>query len=79
MSFHGKVFSVFLAFHVVVTVGGLLADEIRLMNGAYSDNDPYIPMMAVAMFWVILCVSISMVGLALAYLIRAMLQSFRRL
>ena len=79
MSFHKKAFLAFLAFHIVMTIGGLVAEEIRLMNGAYSDNDPYIPMMAVAMFWVILCVSISMVGLALAYLIRAMLQSFRRL
>ena len=63
MSFHGKILSVFLAFHFVITIGGLLAEEIRLMNGVYSDNDPYVSMMAVAMFWIILCVRISIVGL----------------
>lgn len=76
MNFHFKALITFLAFHIVVTIGGLLADQINLMSSTYSDEQQ-VPMDVVVIIWTTLCLGVSLAGLALAYLLRKVVRVFR--
>ena len=69
MNFHAKALLAFIAFHVIVTVGGLLFDQIpqSLGQGA-NDNDTQL---VGAVLWALWCLTLSMGALGMAYLSRA--------
>lgn len=73
MNFHIKALLAFITFHLVITAGGLIADQVKLMNSVYS-NEALVPMDVVATLWVILCLGISVAGLGLAYLLRMVIR-----
>jgi hypothetical protein len=67
MSFHAKALIGFLAFHLVFTGLPLLADQLAWTRGAYSE-EPYLADIA-AVIWTAVTLSVSVAGLAVAYLV----------
>jgi hypothetical protein len=69
MTFHAKALLAFLAFHVIVTGGGLMFDQVpwALGQGA-NDNDTQL---VGAVLWALWCLTLSMGALGMAYLSRA--------
>lgn len=69
MNFHAKALLAFLAFHVIVTVGGLLFNQIpqALGQGANANDTQLVG----AVLWAVWCMTLSMGALSMAYLIRA--------
>ena len=68
MNFHAKALLAFLAFHVIVTVGGLMFDQVPLALGqGANDNDAQL---VGAVFWPVCCLTLSMGALGMAYLSR---------
>ncbi len=69
MNFHAKALLAFLAFHVIVTGGGLMFDQVpqALRHGA-NDNDAQL---VGAVLWAVWCLTLSMGALGMAYLGRA--------
>jgi hypothetical protein len=69
MNFHAKALLAFLAFHVIVTVGGLLFNQVpqALGHGA-NDNDAQL---VGAVLWALWCLTLSMGALGMVYLSRA--------
>jgi len=68
MSFHKKALITFVIFHLVFTLGGLLADSLQMHPGPTNDRD----MIAKGVgfyVWVIFTAVISLVAIGLAYLI----------
>ncbi len=67
MGFHAKAFVGFLAFNTVFTSLPLLADYFAWAGGAYSE-EPYLGDVA-ATLWAVASLSLSIVGVGLAYLV----------
>lgn len=68
MSFHKKILLAFITFHLLFSVGSLLADQLRLMLGHY-DGEPY-GVSVVWPFWLTITVTISVLLVLLAYMLR---------
>lgn len=65
MNFHAKALLAFLAFHVIVTVDGLLFNQIRQALGQGANNAQLLG----AVLWGLWCLTLSMGALGMAYLI----------
>ena len=72
MNFHAKALLAFIAFHVIVTGGGLMFDQVAqtLRHGA-NDNDAQL---VGAVLWAVWCLTLSTGALGMAYLSRAALK-----
>jgi hypothetical protein len=69
MNFHAKALLAFIAFHVIVTGGGLLFDQVTRAHGqGVNDNAAQV---VGELLWVLWCLTLSMGGLGMAYLGRA--------
>ena len=69
MNFHAKALLAFLAFHVIVTGGGLLFDQVPQVLGQFANaNDAQL---VGAVLWGLWCLTLSMGALGVAYLSRA--------
>ena len=69
MNFHAKALLAFLAFHVIVTVGGLLFNQIpQALGQGANANDTQL---GGAVLWALWCLTLSMGALGMAYLGRA--------
>jgi hypothetical protein len=69
MNFHAKALLAFLAFHVIVTGGGLLFNQIpqALGQGANAIDTQLVGVV----LWALWCLTLSMGALGMAYLSRA--------
>ena len=69
MNFHAKALLAFIAFHLIVTCGGLLFEQVALMHrqGTPDIDAHYVG----AVLWVLWCLTLSMGALGMAYLVRA--------
>jgi hypothetical protein len=72
MNFHAKALLAFLAFHVIVTIGGLLFNQIPQALGQGA-NDNYTQLVG-ELLWVLWCLTLSMGAMGVAYLGRAALK-----
>ena len=73
MNFHAKALLAFLAFHVIVTGGGLMFDQVpRALGQGANDNDTQL---VGAVLWALWCLTLSMGALGMAYLSRAAWQA----
>ena len=69
MNFHAKALLAFIAFHVIVTGGGLLFDQApQALGQGANDNDAQL---VGAVLWALWCLTLSMGALGMAYLGRA--------
>ena len=69
MNFHTKALLAFLAFHVIVTGGGLMFDHIpQALGQGANDNDAQL---VGAVLWAVWCLTLSMGALGMAYMSRA--------
>jgi hypothetical protein len=69
MNFHAKALLAFLAFHVIVTGGGLLLNQVpQALGQGSNDNDTQL---VGAVLWAVWCLTLSMGALGIAYLSRA--------
>ena len=69
MNFHAKALLAFLAFHVIVTGGGLLVDQVpQALGQGPNDNDAQL---VNEVLWGLWCLTLSMGALGMAYLSRA--------
>lgn len=78
MSFHKKAFIAFAIFHAIFTLGGLVAGSLQAYPAPSNDQDliiqgvwPYI--------WVIFCVALSLMIIALAYFVRTIIKVSSRM
>ncbi len=67
MNFHAKALLAFLAFHVIVTIGGLLFNQIPQVIGQGVNDAQLLG----AVLWGLWCLTLSMGVLGMAYLSRA--------
>jgi hypothetical protein len=69
MNFHAKALLAFLAFHVIVTGGGLMFDQVpqALGQGANANDTQLVG----AVLWAVWCLTLSVGALGMAYLSRA--------
>jgi hypothetical protein len=69
MNFQAKALLAFLAFHVIVTAGGLLFDQVpRALGQGANDNDTRL---VGVVLWALWCLTLSMGALGMSYLSRA--------
>jgi hypothetical protein len=69
MNFHAKALLAFIAFHVIVTGGGLMFDKVpQALGQGANDNDTQL---VGAVLWALWCLTLSMGALGIAYLSRA--------
>jgi len=69
MNFHAKALLAFLAFHVIVTGGGLMFDQVpQALGQGSNDNDTQL---VGAVLWALWCLTLSVGALGMAYLSRA--------
>lgn len=69
MNFHAKALLAFIAFHVIVTGGGLQFDQVpQALGQGANDNDVQL---VGAVLWAVWCLTLSMGALGMAYLGRA--------
>ena len=69
MNFHAKALLAFIAFHVIVTGGGLQFDQVPWALGqGVNDNAAQV---VGELLWVLWCLTLSMGALGVAYLGRA--------
>jgi hypothetical protein len=69
MNFHAKALLAFLAFHVIVTGGGLLVDQVpQALGQGVNANDAQL---VGGVLWAVWCLTLSMGALGIAYLSRA--------
>jgi hypothetical protein len=69
MNFHAKALLAFIAFHGIVTGGGLLVDQVpQALRQGTNDNDAQL---VGAVLWGLWCLTLSMGVLGMAYLSRA--------
>jgi hypothetical protein len=78
MSFHKKALITFVIFHLVFTLGGLLADGLQTHPEPTNDQD-FIVQGVGLYVWVLFSLLVSLVGLAVAYSFRAIARLFGRL
>ncbi len=78
MSFHKKALIGFLIFHAVFTFGGLIAGLAQKTPIPTNDQDMVVQGVWPYM-WVLFGAFLSLVGLALAYLMRAAVRLVKRL
>jgi len=78
MSFHKKALITFVIFHLVFTLGGLLADGLQTHPEPTNDQD-FIVQGVGLYVWVLFTLLVSLVGLAVAYSFRAIARLFGRL
>jgi hypothetical protein len=72
MNFHAKALLAFIAFHVIVTGGGLLFDQVpQALGQGVNDNAAQV---VGELLWVLWCLTLSMGALGVAYLGRAALK-----
>jgi hypothetical protein len=69
MNFHAKALLAFFAFHVIVTAGGLMFDQLPqgLGQGANANDTQLVG----AVLWALWCLTLWMGALGMAYLSRA--------
>lgn len=69
MNFHAKALLAFIAFHVIVTGGGLLFDQVpQALGQGANENDVQL---VGSVLWAVWCLTLSMGALGMAYLSRA--------
>lgn len=69
INFHAKTLLAFLAFHVIVTGGGLMFDQVpQALGQGTNDNDAQL---VGAVLWAVWCLTLSVGALGMAYLSRA--------
>lgn len=69
MSFHAKALLAFIAFHVIVTGGGLMFDQVpQALGQGANENDAQL---VGAVIWAVWCLTLSVGALGMAYLSRA--------
>lgn len=69
MNFHAKALLAFIAFHVIVTGGGLQFDQVpQALGQGANNNDAHL---VGAVLWAVGCLTLSMGALGMAYLSRA--------
>ena len=69
MNFHAKALMAFIAFHVIVTGGGLRFDQVTQVFGqGANENDVQL---VGSVLWAVWCLTLSMGALGVAYLGRA--------
>jgi hypothetical protein len=69
MNFHAKALLAFLAFHIIVTGGGLQFDQVpQSLNQGANENAAQV---LGTLLWVLWCLTLSMGALGMAYLGRA--------
>ena len=69
MNFHAKALMAFIAFHVIVTGGGLRFDQVtQALGQGANENDVQL---VGSVLWVVWCLTLSMGALGIAYLGRA--------
>ena len=78
MRFHKKALITFVIFHLVFTLGGLLADGLQTHPEPTNDQD-FIVQGVGLYVWVLFTLLVSLVGLAVAYSFRAIARLFGRL
>jgi succinate-acetate transporter protein len=78
MSFHKKALITFVIFHLVFTLGGLLADSLQTHPDPTNDQ-AFIAQGVGLYVWVLFTLLVSLVGLAVAYSFRAIARFFGRL
>lgn len=69
MSFHKKALITFMIFHIVVTLGGVLADKLQTHPQPTNDQDMIVQGVGLYV-WVLFTVVMSLVGLGVAYFVR---------
>lgn len=67
MTFHAKALLAFLAFHVIVTGGGLMFDQVPQALGQGSNDAKLVG----AVLWGMWCLTLSVGALGMSYLSRA--------
>jgi hypothetical protein len=67
MNFHAKALLAFLSFHVIVTGGGLMFDQVPRALGQGANDAQLLG----AVLWGLWCLTLSMGALGMAYLSRA--------
>lgn len=66
INFHAKAFLAFIAFHVIVTGGGLMFDQLpQALGQGANDNDAQL---VGAVLWAVWCLTLSMGALGVAHL-----------
>lgn len=78
MSFHKKALVTFVIFHLVFTLGGLLADSLQTHPEPTNDQDLIVQGVGLYV-WVLFTVVISLIALAAAYSFRAIARLLGRL
>jgi hypothetical protein len=75
MNFQAEALLAFLAFHVIVTGGGLLFNQVpQALGQGANDNDTQLVR---AVLWAVWCLTLSMGALVMAYLSRAAWKMWR--
>lgn len=78
MRFHVRVFFIFLAINIVLIGGGLLLGVVLWTSGAMIEEDQAGAFILVgSVIWVVLCMAISSIAVVLAYVLRALMPTFR--
>jgi hypothetical protein len=68
MNFHAKALLAFIAFHVIVTGGGLQFDQVpQALDHGANNNDA---LLVGSVLWAVWCLTLSMGALVIAYLSR---------
>lgn len=69
MNFHSKAVLAFLAFHVIVTGGGLILDQVPQVLGQGANDN--VAQLVGAVLWAVWCLPLSVGALGMVYLGRA--------
>lgn len=78
MSFHKKALITFVIFHIVFTLGGVLADTIQTHPEPTNDQD--MVAQGVGLYvWVLFTLVMSLIGLGVAYFVRGIAKFIGRL
>lgn len=78
MSFHKKALITFAIFHIVVTLGGVLADKLQTHPEPTNDRDMIAQGVGLYV-WVLFTVVMSLIGLGVAYFVRGIVKLVGRL
>lgn len=77
MSFHKKALITFVIFHIVFTLGGVLADKLQTHPEPTNDQDMIVRGVGLYV-WVLFTLLISLIGLGFAYLVRGIVKLIGR-
>lgn len=77
MSFHKKALITFVIFHIVVTLGGVLADKLQTHPEPTNDQDMIVRGVGLYVY-VLFTLLMSLIGLGVAYLVRGIAKLIER-